>query len=146
MPVHKYQNTPEALRLRKNTFFCVHFFPYCEIFCWTEHQWSLAEYDFSHGTVICRYYVLNVFKPTTMHFRWRASSKSKSFLGWNFVRILMTDLTAAIVQYLAQDYGIQLSHIFEIPRIQMKNLVFEIKIIGISNQKFWSTRFFTPWI
>ena len=48
----------------------------------------------------------------------------------------MTDLTAAIVQYLAQDYGIQLSHIFEIPRIQMKNLVFEIKIIGISNQKF----------
>ena len=75
--VHKYQITPEALRLRKNTFFCVHFFPYCEIFCWTEHQWSLAEYDFSHGTVICRYYVLNVFKPITMHFRWRVASKSK---------------------------------------------------------------------
>ena len=54
----------------------------------------------------------------------------------------MTDLTEAIVQCLARDYGIQLSHIFEIPSIQMKNLVFEIKILGISNQKFRSTRFF----
>ena len=48
----------------------------------------------------------------------------------------MTNLTAAIVQHLARDYGIQWSHIFEIPRIQMKNLVFEIKILGNSNQKF----------
>ena len=48
----------------------------------------------------------------------------------------MTDLTAAIVKCLARGYGIQLSHIFEIPRIQIKNLVFKIKILGISNQKF----------
>ena len=48
----------------------------------------------------------------------------------------MTDLTAAVVQCLARDYGIQLSHIFEIPSIQMKNLVFTIKMPGISNQKF----------
>ena len=48
----------------------------------------------------------------------------------------MTDLTAAIVKCLAWGYGIQLSHIFEIPRIQIKNLVFKIKILGISNQKF----------
>ena len=48
----------------------------------------------------------------------------------------MTDLTASIVQFMDRDYGRQLSHIFEIPSIQMKNLVFEIEIIGISNQKF----------
>ena len=48
----------------------------------------------------------------------------------------MTDLTAAIVQRLARVYGIKLSHIFKIPSIQMKNLVFEIEIPGISNQKF----------
>ena len=52
MPVHKYQNTQKALRLRKNTFLCVHLFPYYErvIFCWTEHHSSLAEYDFNHGS------------------------------------------------------------------------------------------------
>ena len=33
----------------------------------------------------------------------------------------MTDLTEAIVQCLAWDYEIQLSHIFETLNIQMKN-------------------------
>ena len=32
----------------------------------------------------------------------------------------MTDLTEAILQCLVRDFGIQLSHIFEIPNIQMK--------------------------
>ena len=32
----------------------------------------------------------------------------------------MTDLTEAIAQCLTWDYGIKLSHIFEIPNIQMK--------------------------
>ena len=53
-----------------------------------------------------------------------------------FFKNLMTDLTASIVQFMDRDYGRQLPHIFEIPSIQMKNLVFEIEIIGISNQKF----------
>ena len=48
----------------------------------------------------------------------------------------MTDLTAAIVKCLARDNGMQLSHIFEIPSIQMKNLISKIKILGILNQKF----------
>ena len=30
MPVHKRQNMQKALRLRKNTFFSVHLFPYCK--------------------------------------------------------------------------------------------------------------------
>ena len=53
----------------------------------------------------------------------------------------MTDLTASIAQCMDRDYGRQLPRIFEIPSIQMKNLVFEIEILGISNQKFWNTRF-----
>ena len=48
----------------------------------------------------------------------------------------MTDLTASIAQCMDRDYGRQLPRIFEIPSIQMKNLVFEIEILGISNQKF----------
>ena len=144
MPVHKCQNTQKALRLRETlSTVCICFLTVKEIFCWTEHQWFLVEYDFSQGTVICRYYVSNAFKPITMYFRWRV--EKQIFLGWNFVRILMTDLTAAIVKCLARDYGMQLSHIFEIPSIQMKNLISKIKILGILNQKFWITRFFTPW-
>ena len=39
----------------------------------------------------------------------------------------MTDLTEAIVQCLARDYGMQLSHIFEIPNFQMKTWYLKLK-------------------
>ena len=48
-----------------------------------------------------------------------------------------------------QIYGMWLSHIFEVPSISNESLVFPwilIKILGILNQKFWNTKFFTPWI
>ena len=45
-----------------------------------------------------RYYVLFFF------YKGRVASKRKLFLGRNFVRILMTDLTAGIVQSLARDH------------------------------------------
>ena len=39
----------------------------------------------------------------------------------------MTDLTEAIVQCLARDYGMQLSHVFEIPNFQMKTWYLKLK-------------------
>ena len=47
----------------------------------------------------------------------------------------MADLTAAIVQCLAWDYGIQLSHIFEILVFKCETYI-SIEKLGISNQKF----------
>ena len=47
-----------ALQLRKNTSLSVHLFPYWDrvIFCWEDYQWSLAEYDFNHGS--CHMYTM----------------------------------------------------------------------------------------
>ena len=44
-----------------------------------------------------------------------------------------------------QLYCARLSHIFKIPSISNKKLGISIRILGISNQKNWNTRFSTPW-
>ena len=52
----------------------------------------------------------------------------KQIIYWTeFCKHFNERLTAAIVQCLARNYGIPLSHIFEIPSIQMRNLVFQSK-------------------
>ena len=52
----------------------------------------------------------------------------------------------ANVAWPADIYGIRLSHIFVILSISYQKPSISIEIQGITNQKFWDTRFFTPWI
>ena len=53
----------------------------------------------------------------------------KQIIYWaEFCKHFNERVTAAIVQRLARNYGLPLSHIFEIPSFQMRNLVFLSKL------------------
>ena len=79
---------------------------------------------------------------------WSIMGKQK-ILGWKSTFLLDkidSFILIGYVAWLADIYGIRLSHIFVILSISYQKPSISIEIQGITNQKFWDTRFFTPWI